>query len=238
VRTGYDDRVNALGAHASSILVAVAAAIVLIAVAIVPLLTPSWVAFEQGRAEAAAWTGYTTTQLRTATDSILGDLVLGGDFAVQVDGKAVLNDRERAHMSDVRNVFRGLWVLALASLVVLAAASRRMDRARLWRSIRRGALGLTVGVVVAGVVGLVAFDQLFEAFHELFFPAGSFLFDPATDRLVQLFPFAFWQESAMVAGALIIALALVVAFLAGRRARQGVRDELAPDLAVAARPGS
>ena len=60
----------------------------------------------------------------------------------------------------------------------------------------RGSIGLIVGTVVLGVVGFVAFDQLFEVFHEIFFPAGSYDFDPATDRLVQLFPFQFWEESA------------------------------------------
>ena len=103
-------------------------------------------------------------------------------------------------MADVRTVFRGLWVLAAISVVILVAASRRSDRAGTWRAVRGGAIGLTIGVVVVGVVGLVAFDRLFELFHEVFFPAGSYLFDPATDRLVQLFPFQFWDETAMVVG--------------------------------------
>ncbi len=85
-------------------------------------------------------------------------------------------------------------------------ASRRRDRAATWRAVRGGALGLSVGVVVFGVIGLVAFDQLFEVFHEVFFPAGSYLFDPANDRLVQLFPFDFWQETAIVVGGVIIAI--------------------------------
>ena len=123
-------------------------------------------------------------------------------------------------MSDVRTVFRGLWVLAVASVGGLAVVAlvRRRDPARAWRAVRRGAIGLTAGVVVAGVFGLVAFDRLFEVFHEVLFPAGSYLFDPATDRLVQLFPFQFWQETAIVVGAVIIVLALVVAAIAGRRA--------------------
>ena len=37
------------------------------------------------------------------------------------------------------------------------------------------------------------------------FPAGSYDFDPATERLVQLFPFQFWDETAMVVGIVIIA---------------------------------
>ena len=229
---------NALGDRVASILIGLAAAIVIVAVAILPFLTPQWVGFGQERAKAAAWTGFTTEELRVATDAILSDLIFGGDFAVEINGKPVLNEREQAHMTDVRTVFRGLWILATASLVVLAVASRSRDRARTWRAIRRGALGLTVGVVIVGVVGVVAFDQLFEAFHRIFFPAGSYLFDPATDRLVQLFPFQFWDETAMVVGVVIIAMALGVAFLAGRRITRFAANGPVADLGAVPEPGS
>jgi integral membrane protein (TIGR01906 family) len=227
-----------LRGRAASLLTAVATAIVIIALAILPFLSPQFVAFEQGRAQAAAWTGFSTDQLRTATDGILADLVLGGDFSVAIDGTPVLDAREQAHMVDVRMVFRGLWIVAVASVVVLVAASRRRDRARTWHAVRAGALGLTVGTVVLGVVGLVAFDQLFSIFHQIFFPAGSYLFDPTSDRLVQLFPFQFWDETALLVGALIIAIALGVAFVAGRRARRTVVAAPAKDLAAVPEPGS
>ena len=227
-----------LRGRAASFLTAVATAIVIVTIAILPFLSPQWVAFEQGRAQAEAWTGFTTAELRTATDAILSDLVLGGDFSVAIDGVPVLNEREQAHMTDVRFVFRGLWILAAASLVVLVVASRRRDRVRTWRAVRAGALGLTVGTVVLGVIGLVAFDQLFSIFHEIFFPAGSYLFDPSTDRLVQLFPFQFWEETALMVGVVIIAIALGVAFVAGRRAGRTVGVAPAADLAAVPEPGS
>ena len=226
------------GGRAASILVGLATAIVIVALAILPFLTPQWVAFEQGRSNAAVWTGFTTEELRVATDSILGDLVFGGDFDVQIDGTPVLNEREQAHMADVRTVFRGLWVLAAISAVVLVAATRRADRPGTWRAVRGGAIGLTIGVVVAGAIGLVAFDQLFESFHEVFFPAGSYLFDPATDRLVQLFPFQFWDETAMVVGVVIVAASVVVAAVAGRRAHRSQSSRPATDLATVAEPGT
>jgi integral membrane protein (TIGR01906 family) len=208
----------------AAIVIAVATAIVIVTVVILPFLTPQWIAFEQGRAQAQAWTGYTSEQLRTATDSIVSDLVFGGDYAVTIDGQPVLEPRERSHMVDVRTVFRGLWVLATLSVVVLVVAARRADRAATWRAVRGGAIGLAIGTVVVGVVGLVAFDQLFELFHEILFPAGSYDFDPTTDRLVQLFPFSFWDETALVVGAAIVVVSLVVAFIAGRRAaRAGER---------------
>jgi integral membrane protein (TIGR01906 family) len=230
----------------AAFLTAVATAIVIIAVAIIPFLNPVWVSFEQGRAQADLWTGYTPAQLNEATGAILSDLVFGPpNFDVAVDGEPVLNPREQAHMRDVRGVFAGfaaLAIVALAGLVVAYAGARRMRHPeRWWRAVRAGSLGLIVGVVIAGVVSFFAFDALFEVFHRLFFAGGSYTFDPRTDRLVQLFPFAFWDETAMALGALIIALALLVAFVAGRRAaRAASAHELDPG-AVArtgAQPGS
>jgi integral membrane protein (TIGR01906 family) len=204
------------------ILVGIATAIVIVAVAIVPFLTPAWVGFEQGRAGAQAWTGYNAGDLRTATDAILADLVLGPpDFDVVVAGAPVLNERERGHMLDVRTVFGGLAIAALVSAVVLVVASIRVrDRGALWRAVSRGAIGLTVAVVALGVVALVAFETLFSVFHEVLFPPGSFDFDPTTERLVQLFPFRFWQESAIAVGVVIVGLSAVVAVVSHRRAAQ------------------
>ncbi len=206
----------------------IAAAFVLVAIAILPFLTPAWVSFEQGRAQAAAWTGFSDAELSFATNAILHDLVLGPpDFAVEVGGAPVLEERERAHMRDVRGVFGGFFALAAVAavvLVALVAGARRMGHPeRAWAAISRGMRGLIVAIVVAGAVAAVAFDQLFETFHELFFPAGSFTFDPRTDRLVQLFPFDFWSETTIVLGAVIVAAAAIVAVVTGRLGRAGTR---------------
>ena len=229
---------NAIGGRIGYLATGLATAIVVVALGILPFLTPQWVAFEQGRSSATAWTGFTTEELRAATDAILSDLMFGADFAVEINGTPVLNEREQAHMADVRTVFRGLWILTAASLVVLIVASRSRDRGRMWRAVRRGAFGLIVALVIAGVVALLAFDQLFELFHRIFFPAGSYLFDPATDRLVQLFPFQFWDETSLVVGSLITAISLVVAFVAGRRAERSEAMRSVVDLAPVAESGS
>jgi integral membrane protein (TIGR01906 family) len=220
--TGYDALVNRIAGRAGSLVIAVATALVIVAVALPLFLNPVWVAFEQGRADAAAWTGFTESELRTATDAILADLIVGPpDFDVQVAGVPVLNQREQGHMRDVRGVFIGFFALALvlaAAAVAIAARRRGPNRARTWLAVRNGALALIAALVIGGGISFVAFDVLFETFHRLFFAGGSYTFDPATDRLVQLFPFAFWQETAIVVGAVCIVLASVVAWLAGGRA--------------------
>lgn len=221
-RPGYDARVRTLSTRITDGWIALATALVIVAATLPLFLNPVWVAFEQGRAQATAWTGFTEPQLRGATDSILADLVVGPPvFDAEVDGAPVLNERERAHMRDVRGVFIGFFAAALVGLVgavAIAARRRGDDRRRSWHAVRTGAIGLVVALVIGGVVSFVAFDALFEVFHRLFFTGGSYTFDPSTERLVQLFPFQFWQETAIAVGAVCIALAAAVAVIAGRRA--------------------
>lgn len=209
-----------LASHVAAVAVALATALVIAAVAVLAFLNPWWVAFAQGRAEAGAWTGYPPAQLRAVTDAILADLVLGPpDFDVAVDGRPVLNERERAHMRDVRGVFAGFYSLALAGAAVLAAAwwVGRRDQRRAFRGrVRAGGLGLAVGTVVVGGLGVLFFEPAFELFHRLFFAEGSWTFDPRTERLVQLFPYRFWLETTVALGGALIALGLVVGWAAGR----------------------
>ena len=203
----------------ATVLIGVATAVVIVCIAILPFLSSPWLAFEQGRAESAAWTGFSEADVGRVTNAIVADMLIGpGFFDQEVAGEAVLNERERGHMRDVQSVFRGLWILGGASLIVLGVAAL-VDRTRFWHGVRRGAAVLAVGVVVVGVVALVAFDALFETFHRLFFAGGSYTFDPSTERLVQLFPFQFWQETAMAAGALIVALSAALWWIAGNRER-------------------
>jgi integral membrane protein (TIGR01906 family) len=216
-----DGRPSALRAG-TTVVVALLTAIVVVAVAILPFLTPTWFGFEQGRADAAGWTGYAPADLRKATDSILHDLVLGPpDFAVEVNGAPVLDERERGHMRDVRNVFGTFYLVALgAAIVVALIAFATRASSTFWRGIRYAGVGMTVAMVVGGAIVAFAFDAAFEVFHRLLFPSGSYTFDPRTERLVQLFPETLWIETAVAVGTVIVALALALTWFAGRRLRE------------------
>jgi integral membrane protein (TIGR01906 family) len=213
--------VRTVAGRVADVWIATGTALTILALTIPVFLTPVWVSFEQGRAQATAWTGFSDVELRTATESILSDLVIGPpDFDVQVAGVPVLDERERSHMRDVRGVFIGFFALSAivgATAIVLAVRRLGDDRTDSWRATRAGAVGLIVTLVAAGAVAFVAFDALFEVFHQLLFPGGSYTFDPRTERLVQLFPFQFWQDSAIAVGLLAIVIALFVAIVAHRR---------------------
>jgi len=132
---------------------------------------------------------------------------------------------EISHMADVRRVFDGAKLLIPAGFFVMAI---RLQRARMrsaesmLRLIRDGAVAAAISVAAVGVVAAFAFEQAFLLFHEVFFPQGNFLFDPATSNLVRLYPDWYWQGITFRIGLSFIAVAAVVAVAASvglRRAR-------------------
>jgi uncharacterized membrane protein len=137
-------------------------------------------------------------------------------------GLPVFSQDEYAHMADVRGVFRGAEVGAVLALFVaayrVARARRRGDALRL---VRAGAVVAAGIVAVIGVVAVFAFDPLFLLFHEVFFPQGNFLFDPATSNLLRLYPEWYWQGITAGVGVSFIAVALLAAGAAHIALRRG-----------------
>jgi len=196
---------------------------VLLGASIAPFLTPAYVRLEQDRVGVRDLTGFGPEQLDAVTGALLADLVLWrGDFDVAVDGTPVLNERERAHMRDVRGVFTGFWLLVVVGLVALIVgfARTRGTQARFasWRAVSGGARALAFALAIGGALAVLAFEAAFEVFHRLFFSSGSYVFDPRTDRLVQLFPQQFWSETAIAVGAVALGVAILTAWQAGRQA--------------------
>jgi integral membrane protein (TIGR01906 family) len=129
----------------------------------------------------------------------------------------LFTEDEHSHMTDVQQVFNGAKILIPAGMFVMAL---RMQRARarglasLLRLIRNGAIVAGVTVAVVGVVAAVAFDAAFLLFHQVFFPQGNFLFDPATSNLLRLYPDWYWQGITFRIGLSFLGLAAAVAVAA------------------------
>ena len=205
----------------ASLVVGVATILTLVGIAIAVFFNPFWVSFEQGRTRADLWTGYTPAVVRTVTDSVLAEVYMGpGTFTQSVDGTPVFNDRERAHMANVHGVVVAFFLLVLAAAVVLLVGGvRSRGAAWYWRAIARASAILAVGAVVVGAAFALVFEQAFTIFHDLFFASGTWTFDPATDRLVQLFPYDFWTETSVAIAVVGLLLTLATWAFARRRAR-------------------
>jgi integral membrane protein (TIGR01906 family) len=154
------------------------------------------------------WAGYAVNYLVNDADiSYLGDLrfpegVQAPPESCQTsyeggDCNRLYNDRELAHMQDVKVVTQkvlDVWRYALFLLGLLGIGASFGN----WGNAYRFALGrggwmtaFLCGTVV--VLSLLSFGMVFVTFHDLFFAQGSWTF-LYSDTLIRLFPVRFWQD--------------------------------------------
>jgi integral membrane protein (TIGR01906 family) len=208
-----------------SIVAAIATMITIVGAAVALFFNPVWVAFEQGRTEVDLWTGWSWDQVHAVTDSVVAEVFLGpGTFAQTLaDGTRAFTPAESGHMADVRGVVLAFaFVVAIAIVALVIARLADLGGIAFWRGVMAGAIVLSVGIVVVGAWFALFFDLAFEIFHRLFFAAGSYTFDPRTDRLVQLLPERFWMETSIALAVVGFVAAVVVAVVARSRMRAAV----------------
>lgn len=204
-----------------SLVVGLACVVVLLAAAILPLLTPAWIhaalAASSGRAAGAS-----LAESQALSDATVHELLFGpGTFAMSYQGRPLYGPDEIGHLQDVRLILLGLLALAAVGAVILALAlGQRAGRVDAWRAVARAGLGLLIALALAGVFAALAFGLAFELFHRLLFPGGNWSFDPARSNLVSLYPLAFWQLSAAAYGLLAGGLALATWLIGRRQARR------------------
>ena len=135
-------------------------------------------------------------------------------FGVEED---LFNSKEIAHMKDVKNLVRAVYILALVSVIYLSSMT-------LFGFIKQGRLftlaiakrlaiggGLTMAMLILfSLVAVMGFDSLFIKFHEISFANDFWRLNPRTDYLVRIFPNNFWFGATVwvalraIVGALII----------------------------------
>ncbi len=152
------------------------------------------------------------------SDALVRDLLFSGDFGVLLGGEPLLSATERSHLVDVGALFRMLLSVGLGGVLLLALLYVR-KRSWFFAALRDGALLLGVGAVFVAGAFTFAFDATFTAVHQLLFPAGTWAFNPATDRLVQLYPINFWVFASVAFSSTLILTALLGYRLARRRGR-------------------
>ena len=145
-----------------------------------------------------------------------------------VDGqpREFFNDREIAHMEDVRGLFIGglrlravciiAGLICLAAMVFLKAPIRKV----LPRSVCAGTgLFFAIICVLAAIIS-TDFTKYFVMFHHIFFDNDLWILDPRTDLLINIVPEPFFMDTAArialifgtsVAVILLVCLAFILA---------------------------
>lgn len=137
-----------------------------------------------------------------------------------VDGqpREFFNDREIAHMEDVRGLFLGGLLLrricivtAVFCLLLMAVLKARISRV-LPASVCAGT-GLFFAVICAlAAIISTDFTKYFVIFHQIFFNNDLWLLDPRTDLLINIVPEPFFVDTAARI-ALTFGISVAVLFL-------------------------
>lgn len=194
--------------------------VALVLTAVRAMFTPAFLQFEYNSPgfppdpfgftteERLHWAQYAVDYLVNNEDtSYLADLTFE-------DGTPLYNQRELRHMEDVLVVTQAaftVWYVSLALLVVLGLAAWRLAELEAFRQglVRGGWLTvILLGSIVLFV--LVSFGVLFVAFHNIFFQAGTWMFE-YSDTLIRLFPERFWRDIFILVGALSLGGGLALA---------------------------
>jgi len=198
-------------------------AVVILLVGPLVLFNPAFTSLLQARHEVAASFGTSQAEVDRGTTELLVDIYTDGEFDAALEGgQPLLDGRERSHMHDVAVLVRILAAVALMATVIavvtgvwLSREPRRQGRIMLLAAAGIGAVGLLVAIAFA-----VAFEPTFLAFHAIFFPPGTFLFEPGSN-LITLFPEPFWFDASLAAGVTVLLAAAIVAVIGLQRWRSG-----------------
>ena len=145
------------------------------------------------------------------------------------DGQFLFNEREISHMQDVRDltliVLRiGYVALGITALGIFLAVKFHWKTYLLQAGSTAGlVLILFICLVILGVV--INFNQLFTAFHSIFFEGDTWLFY-TSDSLIRLFPTPFWVNIFIAIGLFTFVLALILYFTCSGILKQKQKEEV------------
>jgi integral membrane protein (TIGR01906 family) len=135
------------------------------------------------------------------------------------NGDAVYTERELDHFMDAKVTLQGalrVWNISVIVLLALGLwAWRRNWLAQYLHGLSRGGW-LTLGLIaVIILLVIIAFNQLFVVFHQIFFPQGNWMFN-YSDTFIRLFPERFWRDIFIYVGVFSALAGAAIAYFGGK----------------------
>lgn len=145
--------------------------------------------------------GISEDDLKKTTDVLLGYIKGNNktlDIECRINGitRSVFNDREKAHMQDVKNLYDGAIVVRNVSFVIFVLSFIYIGRSKELFIGYKYSLSL-VGLIIAFLLlfCLMDFEGFWLAFHHFFFPFNDlYILDPRYDILVMMVPEGFFFD--------------------------------------------
>ena len=148
--------------------------------------------------------GMSYEDLKSTTDILLDylrDRNLTLDTQVKVNGniREVFNQREKAHMVDVRDLYLDAMIVRNISFVVFACTLflliYKKQMSVFYISYKKALSIFAIFFLVIGLFCLIDFNSFWTNFHYVFFPDNDlWLLDPRKDILIMMVPSKFFFD--------------------------------------------
>ncbi len=154
-----------------------------------------------------------------SVDYLIGKLT---DIEFQVislpDGKPLFNEREFSHMQDVRDltvIVLRVWYFSIGAILVGIFLAWQLGwKKELHKAGKMAGMLIFLFILFVLLGVFLNFDQLFTAFHSIFFEGDSWLFY-TNDSLIRLFPTPFWINVFITIGVISLTFAFFLYFCCG-----------------------
>ncbi len=119
-----------------------------------------------------------------------------------IDGveQDVFNDKEKAHMVDVRNLFQSLKRLTIILLTIIFGIllivyiRLKRETIRLVSTYRYALFIFLGGLSIVGILMITQFNLFWDLFHRILFSNDLWLLDPNTDFMIRMFPLELFKS--------------------------------------------
>ena len=153
---------------------------------------------------------YVTEEMMAYLRGNREDLVV--ETNVAGEEQEFFNNREKAHMVDVKNLFvGGVWVRRIAILIFALACICLVNKKTDWKRLLPKSILIGIGIIagivsIAGVLVATNFNKYFLVFHKIAFRNDLWLLNPETDLLIRMLPEGFFIDMVSRIGAIILLL--------------------------------
>ena len=167
-------------------------------------------------------TGYTISEIKANYDAVIDYSLSFGNAPLEFP-TFPMSEGGRIHFEEVKNIFNLFKYIAIFGTLTGAAGILRQRRKQSYGYLKLTAI-LTVALpAVIGATVALNWDWTFAAFHELAFNNDYWLFDPATDPIINILPDAYFLHCAVMILVLVILGSLICGLIYRRVQRKNVK---------------
>lgn len=174
--------------------------------------------FDIDALDIAERTGYSEEMIRENYDVLIDYNLSFGEEELEFPSLP-MSESGRIHFEEVKDIFNLFKYMAIAGVILSAVGIWLMSRKKEYLYLKMTSIFSVALPVVLGLLVAVNWDYAFVAFHHIAFDNDYWIFDPATDPVINILPDTFFMHCALMILACVVLGSLICGLAYRRKTR-------------------